>query len=545
MVFIKKPPSPLRLTSHIFVLSALIVVTLGAVGVAGLQTFVAPCILPLAIAALFVPFADLLNAVDDTRERLAATPAHALQPLVSRLCQELRIQPPAQIVETHKRIGLHTVGGLRRSMIAGPAHLLDRLAMAYLDPASDKRTLVEAIFFHELQHVAQKDVRWLAWTRSLLGTVALASGWVFVLALGLLVTLQTLALPFLGQMLQPDMPARFAQATGLTPDAFAMLFPSDSIQDALNQGRAVEYGWLYLGLTYTLLPFAITCGVLAAGVWRRMVRVREFYADAAVAERYGADVARRSLNYLRTLSAFSGAAHADSPARNRRRFNLPAGFSALVRYHPSAEERSQALANLAEVLTRPRDNGMLIGGVALLLSVLSSGAASVIWFGAQPALLPLLVIFAATSILMTPAVMALPQQVSLRRILACAGLALLIGALYDVLNSLLTVLMAMIQPSFLRLAVDQILRTVYGLQQSVVQLDDVPMLMMASAALLIMLAVGAGLVLLALWIDVHIKRRFVDATHVNRLALLSTAGVGACLALALIALNAAVKFLLR
>jgi hypothetical protein len=105
--------------------------------------------------------------------------------------------------------------------------------------------------------------------------------------------------------------------------------------------------------------------------------------------------------------------------------------------------------------------------------------------------------------------------------------------------------MAMIQPSFLRLAVDQILRTVYGLQQSVVQLDDVPMLMMASAALLIMLAVGAGLVLLALWIDVHIKRRFVDATHVNRLALLSTAGVGACLALALIALNAAVKFLLR
>lgn len=344
----------------------------------------------------------------------------ALQALMHDCSKELGLThvPTLMLVQQAKPF---TYGGWRRRYILIGREQAQDLENLLGDSASSdtiERSLVKAILFHELHHYKHGDNQWLGYTNALLWTGFKFIGWALLLILGW---------ALLAELVTPDL-LRF------TPDeiidqVFLRTFNLDlkpvlrPLLPSLEDWQAMQKKATTLNIAliefYTvlnMLPLALTSALLALFLWLRLLRFREFYADAGVVH------TQHTASYLWEAEGLVGTfvdMYADRNPLQRWRYwikqaRISIGLlvKPIVRkikpilstlgnglsYHPSGERRIQCLRDPDTMYDPWWKTGFLIGLFALIVDILLTGTSLVIHIGGWPMHFPVLAIFLLLSL---------------------------------------------------------------------------------------------------------------------------------------------------
>lgn len=431
------PPSPyklniLALPSHTALLFGLIaLVVLGAAFsslLPGSQLWPLPVVLGLTL----LPLRDFLHRPDRhmADSGLAVEPNAAAAELQRTLIELApQLTPPVQVAVSKQPVEAHAFGtfrrrylGLGRGMAGRFANLLRGANPAY---CNDARTILA----HELAHFINRDVQlvWLAY--------GLLKMMVIVMVVNLLLSL--LAVTFILEVGPEVLRVEFWSALSdylagalpglprldLTPVFAAMQAKNPAlIAQLADPARRIE-NWqpflVYLASCHT--PFFLSGVFLWAFYWQRLLRVREFYADARAAALMGdAEFIPRALLRGKLIAGLQPLSPKppDPLARGPRPL-LHAARRALERLRPQAlafqQQNRQAPTNQAreECLHDPlvafgseRSIAVSVGLAVILLDGVQRGTLTALHITEPGAFVPMLAAFLAFGLWTLPRVCA-------------------------------------------------------------------------------------------------------------------------------------------
>ncbi len=406
----EQPPSPvssklniLALPSYTAILFALIaLVVLGAVFASllpGSQLWWPPVVLGLTLLSL----RDYLRrpALWMRRQRLApsdaatATGQPGQDPALRQAVQRIQVelvdlaggrQAPPLVTVSPRRLAAHAFGTARQRYVGIGEEAAIRLAKSLQHRKEGPRRPARAILAHELAHFLNRDIWMVGLSYSLLKMmilVMLVNLWVgFALSLFIIEVSPEVLQPafweeiaqFLGRLLPPlpppDLSWVIPSLQQENPAVFAQLADP-------SQGQAI---WtpFFLFLVSVHLPFIVSGVVLFGLYWRRLLRVREFYADARAASlvKNGTAV-RQALALHKVQTALTSTAPAAQPRLHRWRRGLSDRLPAArpqFALHPSRELREQCLAEPQKVFGSWRSIAVSAGLAVVLLELVLRGA---------------------------------------------------------------------------------------------------------------------------------------------------------------------------
>ena len=189
------------------------------------------------------------------------------------------------------------------------------------------------------------------------------------------------------------------------PDWFRAQNPWVFVRLAEPARAGETWGYLSLYLANVYLPFALAVPVLYLFFWRKLIRVREFYADARDAQLVGtAETLPAALLLNATLQAMTPA-----PAGRTARVwmcirrMVTARFKpGLLALHPQAEEREMALAEPLLVFGSPWKLAVWTGVALLLLELILRNSLTLSYISQPGPYLPLLTSFLVFSTWLLP-----------------------------------------------------------------------------------------------------------------------------------------------
>lgn len=410
------PPAPklriLALPSYTAILFGLIVVvTLGA-ALSSLLPDSQVWWPPFVFGLLLLPWRDFLHWPDREKRQyhLQPLPDTESEPLSMALAQlsDQTNSPGPQILTSEYNDVIHAFGTFRRRFI-GIGRALGSSLVQFIQTGSEgAQRSASAILAHELAHFANRDVQLVGFSRSLIkvtGLVALFNAWVAVqlVAFMILVGPEVVQPQFwreLGNLLP-------APGLDLLPlhDSLRMQDPAafDRIGDPAN---AVSFTFYAFRLALSYLPFAICAGILYLFFWRKLLRVREFYADARVAEVFGSDQVVRDAIQMHSTLRMTLSTQATAWHGQLRNWRQPI-FSALAKlpllaYRPPNKEIEAALENPLHVLGKPWQVAAWTGAAALLLDVILRGSLTILRINQPGAYVPVLTALAVFAVWLLP-----------------------------------------------------------------------------------------------------------------------------------------------
>lgn len=266
-----------------------------------------------------------------------------------------------------------TVGSWRRRYIALGRSQVD--CLAELPPPVQK-----ALWFHEVAHFANGDHWKVSMARSLLRTTVGFMSWSALFLLGIVI----MALVYGFELFEPGyletLPVDPAMRQLLEP-----LWPDPALMaPLLDKARTIQPGLACLYVLNAFLPFVFSALVLLPLVWRRLVQVREFYADARVARQVGAsETARTRLSEVATALALGR-------EQRSRSFgslvtDLRGRLNHLLTYHPSWQARFKCLDRPVQVFGSRTWAGLIAGLTVLLLDLILVGPFTLGYLSGGPA----------------------------------------------------------------------------------------------------------------------------------------------------------------
>jgi hypothetical protein len=243
-----------------------------------------------------------------------------------------------------------------------------------------------ARLIHELYHFKTGDYWQLGYAGELLRLTALVMAWAFAFALGYGLLL-VMAKP---DILQFDLAAALEQARATAPPpihefvdhAIPALLTRflPTVEEARHRAAQVSIPLAVnfaLGSTY---PFALMGLVLWGVYWRKLWRIREFYADAGSVRTQGASGPLAAI--------LRGASAARRAPQGWRRL-----FQRVRRFHAFADERLAALAEPARVFDSWKGAALLAGSLALILEMLLVTPLTLAYVHHVPMHVPTLAVF--------------------------------------------------------------------------------------------------------------------------------------------------------
>lgn len=367
----------------------LVIIILGAV-IAGSMNVAPVSMRPIAVLLVLLPLRAFLARPEREfahyRELVESKEGfEKLQAELTFLAQiELQLprKPILKIVERGPFI--QTIGTFRHWYI-----------LINLDKATDlqeklteeeSREKIRARLIHELYHFKTGDYWQLGYARELLRLTFLIMLWALAFSLGYGILL-LLAKP---DVLQFDMAAAFEQIRASAPppihDIVEELLPAlqtqllPLVEEARRKAATLSIPLVIsfaFGSTY---PFVLM-GLLLWGVyWRKLWRIREFYADAGSAHTQG-----HSKPIIDTLRA---SAEKDDGPKGWQRF-----FLRFQKFHAFADERLAALTNPNRVYENWIGTAILSGSLAFILEILLVTPLTLMYVGRFPMHLPTLAVF--------------------------------------------------------------------------------------------------------------------------------------------------------
>lgn len=288
----------LALPSHTALLFALIALVVLGAAFSSLLPGSQLWPLPIVIGFTLLPLRDFLHRPDrhmaDSGLAITNNPAAAeLQRTLTGLAPDL--SPAVQVAVSVQPAEAHAFGTFRRRYVGLGRGLAGRLANALRDPDPDRCQQARAVLAHELAHFLNRDVQlvWLAYgllkmmvlvmAVNLLISVLLAS---FIIEVGPEVarpefwtTLSDHLAAILPGFPRPDLLSIFEGLRARNPAIV------ERLADPARQIENWQSFFLYLSASHT--PFFLSGVFLWGYYWRRLLRVREFYADARAAALVG------------------------------------------------------------------------------------------------------------------------------------------------------------------------------------------------------------------------------------------------------------------
>lgn len=254
--------------------------------------------LPIIIGLTLLPLRDFLHRPDRHMARaglvvIAHDAAAELQRTLAELAPDL--SPAVMIAVSAQPNEAHAFGTFRRRYLGLGRALAERLANALRDVNSERRQPARAILAHELAHFLNRDVQlvWLAY--------GLLKMMVLVMAVNLVLSilLAAFVIEVGPEVARPDFWTKLSNHLAAVLPGFPRveLLPLFEALRAANPtlverladpARRIE-NWqsFFLYLSASHAPFFLSGAVLWGYYWRRLLRVREFYADARTATLLG------------------------------------------------------------------------------------------------------------------------------------------------------------------------------------------------------------------------------------------------------------------
>jgi len=364
------------LTTLLFALIAGVILTAVVVGLRqnlsalGLMIFAGMIVLPLR-DFLHRPERDM-HSLGLPRTKADPPPPLLVQE-VKAAAGDLGLNRPPCLLITPQSVAPATTGSWRRRYL-----ILGRRQAACLTelPASTQR----ALWLHEVAHFASGDSWKVGLSRSLLWVSVVFMAWstCFLLAVVLLAFVYGL------EVFEPG----YLDTLPVDPalhDLLATIWPDPaSTASLLEKAKDINPDLATLYVVNAHLPFVVSGVVLLLCVWRRLVQVREFYADARAATQIGnAKMTRSALVHAATALALV-------PAVTRGRFrdrlaNLRQWFNQVMPFHPSWKVRLACLKDPLQAYGSWAWAGITAGLTVLLLDLIMVGPFTLSYVGDWPA----------------------------------------------------------------------------------------------------------------------------------------------------------------
>lgn len=350
---------------------------------------------PAALGLLAVLTARRLLALPERALRDASPPGPELAPLQARLetlAAGLGVTPPPRLLLGAATTEPQTVGALRRRFFLLSPGEADALLATLADPRQEPR--VDALLLHELHHFRHGDNLLLGTVEALLGAARDLILWGCLLLLGLLIFLRLAAADLLGHE-REEIAARVALATGSPGSSrfFLDLFPQELWDTAKRNISKFDVDLLIFFLVANLTTVVLVAIALLL-FWRALLRLREIYADAGVAQ---AQMATAPLLDALGRSAFPlRARQPDKPWAWRpltkpwpgRLDGVRLRVNELLAFHPGLGARRACLRAPERLFGDSQQAALLIGMSVTVLNLLVWNSSAVLLAGRWPLHLP-------------------------------------------------------------------------------------------------------------------------------------------------------------
>jgi hypothetical protein len=251
----------------------------------GGMTMSAPIYMPLIIISMIVlsiralltlPEKELPLIEDKTETRRLKEEGawEKIQTEISDLSRKIGCSGPVRLVVSKRPFEARAFGSWRRHYIVLGYKVADQVA-SDLD-TTQHRLKVQALLLHEIAHISNRDVQRIGYTRKLLRVCVTVLPWWTLFLMGWL----SAALLSGEAIVQFDL----RSVSDMDPGMAELLAPSLNLspeQQAEIVGK-METVSLELLLNFILsafLPIIVIGFVLWLFFWRRMLRIREYYAD--------------------------------------------------------------------------------------------------------------------------------------------------------------------------------------------------------------------------------------------------------------------------
>jgi Zn-dependent protease with chaperone function len=337
-----------------------------AAGLPGSQIWSAPFIL----GVIFLSLRDFLKQPDrelhghELSESVYNT--EPLQEITDELSQGHIAKPPHCIVNRNAPVDQpRAIGSFRRRFISFNPETVAIIRKEMAANPNDK-TKIRAIIAHELSHFLNHDSELIGLTRSLLkmtALVALASMWMAI-------STAFLAIATGEQLLKPE---QWGDLAFLGEISFVQEFITDAIQrnpimaerlsDA-SERQSLQELFLYSYMNFYLV-FLFGLPLLYLFLWHKLLRVREFYADARAASliENTQDIFSKYFKVIiQTNSQPSPAPTLYQKIKLRGSLFIEQFFPS----HPKMQQRKEALNNPLIAFGTARQIGAWVGFATLL-----------------------------------------------------------------------------------------------------------------------------------------------------------------------------------
>lgn len=358
-------------TAILFALIALVILGAALASLLpGSQLWWPLILLPL----LLLPLRDFLHGPDREKRRHSLRQINEseepLQSALDDLSQILNLHPP-QILISDQHVPTNAFGTFRRAFVMVGTFPGELLAQDVVADDAQISGPARTLLAHELAHFANGDVHRAAFSRSLLKMTtlfALASLWLSFTLVAIMVEIGP-------EIVRAEFWRGLSQ---LLPIPGLDLTWIRDLLEANNPGIFQRIGdpsakgtWAYFifYLANTYLPFLLATPVLYFFFWRKLMRVREFYADARAADLMGS--ARVVEDAMILNQALSAVPNIETTAQTSFRqkaqvFSVRVQRFSFLSYHPNQQDRRRALDDPLTI-SSPAWNVAVWTGVAVLL----------------------------------------------------------------------------------------------------------------------------------------------------------------------------------
>ncbi len=377
-----------------FLFGIIITVILGAVLVGSVGVSPVP-IRPLALFLLVLPLRSFLaSPTHKYFQRYHRIDNHGFGPLqdaIDTLSRDVGLSRTPELAIFQEGLPLHTFGTFRHWYVAVNFQDAMRLQDELEHPERVKMT--QARLYHELYHFKTGDYWQLGYAGELLRLTFQVMLWAFIFALGY-GGLLIIAKPDILALNPSELIDRISETAPAEIQPIiqqVVPFLQSEYLSCLEQVREkIEAISVPLAVMFAIsatYPFAIIGGILRLLFWRKLWRVREFYADAGSVQVMG--------QVASFLKAFGKTASFTGKPATETRWEL---FSRLLRVHPTLQERIAAIKNPASVFGSWFKTAVLAGSLALVLEFLTMTPLTLLQTGSWPMHFPVMSVFVIVSL---------------------------------------------------------------------------------------------------------------------------------------------------
>lgn len=323
-------------------------------------------------------------AIAGGRAEEAQALGQAIQRIQGELVDLAGEHPAPLLTVSPQRLAIHAFGTARQRYVGIGAQPARRLAHRLQSHNEPTRRASRAVLAHELAHFLNGDLWMVGLSYSLLKMmvlVMLANLWVSM-------ALSVFIIEVSPEVLQPAFWQGLAQFVadtlpGLPPPDLSWVVPAlrqenPAVFERLADPSTGLSAWepFFVFLVSVHLPFVVSGAVLFGLYWRRLLRVRELYADARAAALVGD---ARAVPHALALEALIHLTPKppDPSQRLRRRLGEWSRRLALQPHfalHPRAATRTQCLEQPQQVFGSWRSMAVSVGLAVVLLDLVLRGA---------------------------------------------------------------------------------------------------------------------------------------------------------------------------